>query len=230
MKHWKRWLISGIGTLVVLATAGPYIYIHFIEGPAPKPLSIGSFNSPSSQPVSSGSTQTQGTWVVTGGSTVGYRVNEILFGQTNVAVGRTSSVQGSLTLAGSAITKASFSVDMTSVQSDQSRRDDQFQGRIMETATFPTATFTLTKPIPLTKLPAENVQGTYQATGKLVLHGVTKTITFSLQGVRRSGIVQVQGSIPIVFADYNIQNPSFGGIVTTDDHGILEFLINFKHA
>ena len=33
-----------------------------------------------------------------------------------------------------------------------------------------------------------------------------------------------------MFADYNIANPSFAGTVTTDDHGTLEFLLNFTKS
>ena len=42
--------------------------------------------------------------------------------------------------------------------------------------------------------------------------------------------IEVSGDIPVVFADYNIQNPSFAGFVTTQDHGLLEFLLVFSKA
>ena len=35
LRHWKRWLIGGVVAVVVLAVGVPYVYIHFIEGPAP---------------------------------------------------------------------------------------------------------------------------------------------------------------------------------------------------
>ena len=35
---------------------------------------------------------------------------------------------------------------------------------------------------------------------------------------------EVSGSIPVIFADYAIPNPSFGA-VTTEDHGEIEFLL-----
>ena len=38
------------------------------------------------------------------------------------------------------------------------------------------------------------------------------------------------GQIPVLFSDYNIKNPSFAGFVTTQDHGLLEFLINFTRS
>ena len=80
---------------------------------------------------------------------VGYRVVEVLFGQDTEGVGRTTAVTGSLTLDGSAITTAEFTVDMTTLKSDEDNRDRKFQGEIMETSTFPTATFTITQPIEL---------------------------------------------------------------------------------
>jgi len=47
---------------------------------------------------------------------------------------------------------------------------------------------------------------------------------------RRTGNrIEVSGSIPIRFADWNIPNPSFGP-VTTQDHGVLEFLLVFAHS
>ena len=41
--------------------------------------------------------------------------------------------------------------------------------------------------------------------------------------------IQVSGSIPITFADWNISNPS-GGPASTNDHGIIEFLLTFRHT
>jgi len=118
---------------------------------------------------------------------------------------------------------------MTKVSSDRSQRDGQFQGRIMNTSTFPTSKFTLTKPIQLASLPAVGAQVTNQATGDLTLHGVTKSVTFPVTAQRSGSNLQVQGAIPITFADWNISNPS-GGPATTSDNGSLEFLVNFSHS
>src|SRR5581483_70256 len=90
-----------------------------------------------------------GTWKPTADSQVGYRVNEVLFGQNNTAVGRTNKVTGSMTIAGSTVQSVDLTVDMTSVSSDQARRDGQFRGRIMDVQSFPNATFKLTQPIQL---------------------------------------------------------------------------------
>jgi len=160
---------------------------------------------------------------------VGYRVNEVLFGQSNVAVGRTGSITGSISVSGTTIRAASFTVDMTTVTSDRTQRDGQFNGRIMQTSTYPTATFTLTKPIDLGSIPATGVQHTFQATGNLALHGVTKVVTFQVTGKYTGSAIEVAGAIPITFADWNISNPSFGP-VTTENHGVLEFALNLAKA
>ena len=47
------------------------------------------------------------------------------------------------------------------------------------------------------------------------------------QGGRTS---EIEGSITITFEDWNIPNPSIGGVVTTEDNGTLEFLLTFTHA
>lgn len=228
ISRWKRWVLVGAAILVVAAVGGPFAYIHFIEGKAPPPLTLASPSVTDASPASE-ATSPDGTWKVTTGSIVGYRVNEVLFGQTNVAVGRTGSITGTITVAGTSITRGSISVDMTSVTSDQSRRDEQFNGRIMETSTFPTATLTLSSPVDLGSLPEAGQERTLQVAGTLTLHGVTKAVAFQVTGRYEGSTFSVAGSIPITFSDWNIQNPSFGP-VTTEDHGLLEFSLIFAHA
>jgi len=239
-RHWLRWLIGAIAAVAVLAAAGPFIYIHFFNSaPAALSLSPGSSASASSSASPSGGAATAttaasgsvaGTWAVGSGSVVGYRVNEVLLGQNATAVGRTSSVTGHLTIGGSTATAASFSVPMDTVHSDKSQRDAQFDGRIMDVAQYPTGTFTLTSPIDLAPLPAAGVVKSYTAHGKLTLHGTTRAVTFTLTAERKGSQIEVAGDIPVLFSDYNIQNPSFAGFVTTQDHGLLEFLLVFSRA
>jgi hypothetical protein len=75
----------------------------------------------------------------------------------HTAVGRTPKVTGSLTLAGSTVTAASITADLTVLVSDSAQRDDQLRRQAIQTDTFPTATFTLTQPIALGSLPADGV-------------------------------------------------------------------------
>jgi len=232
-RHWLRWLIGAIAAAAVLAAAGPFIYIHFFNS-APAALSL---SPSSSSPASSSATadtaasgSVAGTWTAGSGSVVGYRVNEVLLGQNATAVGRTTSVTGHLVIAGSTATAASFSVPMATVHSDKSQRDAQFDERIMDVSQYPTGTFTLTSPIDLAPLPSAGAVKSYTAHGKLTLHGTTRPVTFTLTAERAGSQIKVAGDIPVLFSDYNIQNPSFAGFVTTQDHGLLEFLLVLSRA
>ncbi len=225
----RWWLLGGLAALVIVVVGGTWLYIHVIEGPAPAPLSLKSGASTSTGPATTAAS-VAGTWRVSSGSIVGYRVNEVLAGQDNVAVGRTSDVTGSLTVSGNTVRAASFSVPMDTIKSDESERDVQFNGRIMETATYPRGTLALTSPIALGALPAEGVIRTYHAAADLTLHGHTRKVTFPLTAERTAAGIEVSGSIPILFADWDIGNPSFAGFVTTQNHGLLEFLIKFSRS
>src|SRR5947208_15495152 len=150
-------VITGLVAIAILIVGGTYVYIHFIEDDAPDKFSLTSDDSTSTTAsgASSSSTGVDGTWTASSGSEAGYRVKEVLFGQDNTAVGRTTSVTGTVTIEGTKATAAKITVDLTKVTSDQSRRDAQFQGRVMDTATYPTATFELTEPVDFGSVPAD---------------------------------------------------------------------------
>jgi polyisoprenoid-binding protein YceI len=234
--RWLRWVIVGAVVVVVLAVAGPFIFFHFVEGNAPAPLSLKASATPSSAQsasavASNGSaTSLAGSWQVGSGSAVGYRVQEILMGQHHTAVGRSSSVTGQMAIKGTTVKTASFTVKMATIHTDSSQRDAQFDGRIMDVATYPTGTFVLTKPISLAPVPAVGSIKTYSATGDLTLHGHSVPVTFPLKAERTATGIEVQGSIPVLFSKWSIPNPSFTGFVTTQNHGIMEFLLDFKPA
>jgi polyisoprenoid-binding protein YceI len=241
--RWLRWVIGAVVVIIVLGVAGPFVYFHFIEGNSPAPLSIRLTPSASAPGISASGTQSAspgssqdasgsvaGTWAVGSGSRVGYRVKETLVGQSHTAVGRSSSVTGSMTIKGSTVKTARFTVKMATIHTDSAQRDAQFDGRIMDVATYPDGTFALTKPISLAPLPAAGTIKTYSATGTLTLHGKTVPVTFPLRAERTAGTIEVQGSIPVLFSKWGIPNPSFTGFVTTQNHGIMEFLLDFRPA
>jgi polyisoprenoid-binding protein YceI len=223
--RWLRWVIGAAVAVVVLAVGGAFVYIHFIESPPAAKLTLAPDSTGSPAPVGPavGAGAADGTWTIGHGSLAGYRVQEVLAGQNNTAVGRTSSVTGHLTISGASVTAATFTVDLRTVTSDSGQRDGQFNGRIMNTAQFPNAVFTLTKPIALGTLPKVNQIVHVTGVGTLAMHGVTKTVTATIQARDTGATIQVAGSIPVLFSDWSIANPSFSGFVTTKNHGLVEF-------
>ena len=168
-----------------------------------------------------------GTWLATSESTVGYRVKEVLGGVDTEGVGRTNQVNGSLTIQDTTLLSTVFEIDVASIKSDSSKRDSQFSGNIMDTATYPTATFRLLTPIELGAVPTDGQNITATAQGELTMHGVTQQVSFDVTAKIANGIIGVLGSIDITFADYGIANPS-NAFVTTGDTGLLEFVLAFQ--
>lgn len=226
----RKYLLFVPVGLVVLLVGGVLLYTKVIADDPPERLG---FQSPTSEAgtnaTGSASGAIDGTWNVVAPSQAGYRAKEILFGQSVTAVGRTSSVTGTMTVQGTTVTAASFSVDMTTVKSDSNQRDGQFQGRIMQTSQFPTAEFVLGAPVELGALPDDQREVTVPTTGRLTLKGTGRDVSFELRARRSSGTLEVNGTIPVRFADYGIDNPS-GGPARVGDDGEVEVLLVFAKA
>ena len=227
MKSIVRKVVAALIVLALLVVAGPWVYINLIKEDAPDALSLEPAVTTTVDEVQQLTNATDGEWAVVADSVVGYRVKEILFGQDTEGVGRTSDVTGSLVIANNEVTSAEFSVDMTTIKSDSSRRDRQVNNRILDTVTYPTATFALNDPIALTPEALAGSDFTANTTGTLTLRGVTKTIPVALTARLVDNVIEVNGSIEIVFAEWQIPDPSVSAIVV-EDRGLLEFLIRFS--
>jgi polyisoprenoid-binding protein YceI len=215
-----------VGLVLLVTVIGPFVFLHIIEGPTPKSLSIRPAT-PSDSPSASSSptaSTASGRYVVATSSQVEYRVAEILFGQSATAVGKTSSVTGAMTLQSTNVTAANFIVPLATVKSNESLRDEQFRTRIMDVAMYPDAVFNLTHPITLGTVPAVGKIVTVRATGTLAMHGVTRSVTFSIETEYTGTEFEVSGSIAIMFSDWDIQNPS-GGPAQVGSSGVMEFLL-----
>ena len=244
-----RWIAGFVVFAALFGAVGiPYIYIHFINKPEPKlsfeqrdkelaAAAATAANSETTAVVASTDTaaastsaavastdSVDGTWKIMSPSTAGYRVKEVLNGQSTEAVGRTSGVEGTVTIGGTSVTAVDLSVDMTTVASNESRRDDAFRGRIMNTGEFPVALFSLTEPIVLGTIPDVGATATATAKGTLTMHGVEKAVEVAVTARRSASTIEVLGTIPIAFADYGVANPSIG-FVKTEDTGVIEFLL-----
>ena len=221
-------VIIGTATGVVVlaaaaAIAGPVIYANTFNAQAEAAPSI-SASAP-------GATRTldaadaDGTWTSRDTSFAGYRVHEVLQGNDVNVVGRTKDVEGTATVDGGSLTKATVTVQVAKISTPESARDEYFRDTALQTDRFPTATFTLTEPVDVAKALDGGTQDV-TLTGTMDLHGVEKSVTADAQvAVGAGGDVQVVGSVPITFADYGVQAPSLG-FVTVDGKGSVEFSLD----
>jgi polyisoprenoid-binding protein YceI len=189
---------------------------------APAPTSSSALDPPATAHLA-GASMT-GTWATTADCIVGYRVVEDFVGglQNAEAVGRTSDVAGAVEVEGTTIRTATFTADVSTLRSDDPRRDRQVRDRLLDTDTWPTATFTLTEPVELGRDLADDDHVVATATGTLTLRDQARPVTVTVTVVRQGDEVQVLGGIDVVFADWGIPAPT-NPVVSVRDHGTLEF-------
>ena len=222
----KRGLVIAL-VLAVAGFGGTWVYLNVIRDEAPERLSLQ--DDSTDTPPSTTRDGIAGSWEATPQSQVGYRVKEVIFAQSGEGVGRTSDVTGNLVIDGTTVTEATFEVDVRTLKSDESQRDGHVHNRILETAKVPTATFALTQPIELDAVPAVGEVVTKRATGDLTIRDTTKPVTFDLQAKHTGATIEIAGAINIVWAEWNIPNPS-NFVAATEDSGLLEFLIVLEPA
>ncbi|MFI5046195.1 MAG: YceI family protein [Acidimicrobiia bacterium] len=252
----RRWWWIGLASIVVVALAGAAVWYFVFRDTAPPKVDIDR----AAESVDGGGTASSGTTSTTASSTaakgldgtwgvdstigdfnvsagtftsafVGYRVNEQLAGVgAKTAYGRTPDVTGSLTIAGTVVTAAEFTADLTTLQSDDSRRDGQLRNQSIQTSRFPTATFTLTQPVDFGTIPTDESTVSVNATGDLTLHGVTKTVTIPLDAKLVKDTIVVTSLFDITFADYDITKPSSTMVLSIEDKGIMEVQLFFTRS
>jgi len=162
-------------------------------------------------------------------SQVSYHVGETFFNEDNrfnVAVGVTHGVQGEI-LVDRAHPRQSrvgtITVDISQFTSDSGRRDRAIRRRWLESARYPTATFT---PTAIEGLPDAIVEGQeipVRISGNLRVRDVTRPVTFSgplkLQGATLTGTVRAT----IQMTDFGFDPPSILGFLKAENQATLDF-------
>jgi polyisoprenoid-binding protein YceI len=241
MKRRTRVAVGAAIVLVVVLATGGFTFWQLFGGSDPPPVALSPAAS-SAAPTATASAggSLDGTWTIddTSGSLAegtssfaGYRVKEELAGTgANTAVGRTQNVSGSLTIDGTAITAMQVSVDMTTLQSDDSRRDERLRTDGLQTDQFPTAAFTLTKPIAVGSVPKDGQTIQAVAVGDLTLHGVTRSVEVSIQAQRNGDEIEAIGSVDVALTDYGIEAPTGFLVLSIANTGTIELHLLFQPA
>lgn len=224
-----KWVVVALVVTAIVLIGGPYLFFAIFEGSTPGRLHLPPASGVPAGPLQPG--PVSGTWQIGAGSIAGYRVNEILFGQTHTAVGRTTHVTGGMVISGTEVTAADFTVALASVKSDQGSRDAQFRGPIMDTADYPHASFRLTSPIQLGAIPDVGRPISVPATGDLTMRGVRRSITFTLSAERVSATaIALNAEIPIHLSEWHIPNPTSFEVAQVGNAGTLEVLLQLVRA
>lgn len=230
-------LIAGVVVVAIVIGGGLW---WFLRDDAPEEVSLDAAVDQVTDTTASGPTDTtaaasgiDGTWAVdteTGefdfetasGTFAGFRVQEELSSVGSAtAVGRTGDVSGSFTIEGTTVTEADFEVDLSTITTNESRRDSRVQDAL-ETDQFPTATFTLTEPLDLGDGAADGEAVSVTATGDFTIHGVTESVEFPLEAQLVDGTVVLVGSIDQTLTGYDIEAPSSPVVLSISDEFTVE--------
>ena len=220
-----RRILLILTTVAVLGAGGAYGVFAMMSGGGPDPVELSQATPDGSGPAGS----LDGRWVVSGpDSFVGYRVREKLafLPAPNDAVGRTSSVTGSMSINGLTVSNVDVTADLRDLRSDREMRDNRLRELGLETDRFPEARFVLTEPITFRTHPEAGTRVSRDVRGRLTLHGVTRDVTVPVRGQWTWGRIEVVGSLGIRFADYRIEQIRLSQ-VTTEDNGTMEFRLVF---
>ena len=213
----RAWIIAGIA--LVAAAISIVIAVSLYgqsRDEAPAPLSsLGAGGT-------SGDFDPAGTWTAGVGSQAGYRVEEVLNGQDVTVVGRTNQVTATVIADDTEITSAEITVDVGSIATDSSARDEYFKNVAMRVTQYPEATFVFDTPIPAPDL--TQGQAEVDATGTLSLAGASKSVSLNMTIQRDGDNLIVAGSAPITFKDFSITAPNLG-FVKVEPQGLIEFRI-----
>lgn len=166
------------------------------------------------------------TFVVTpgNGSTAQYAVEEEFFGAPIpfvTAVGTTDQVDGSLVLAQSAegvtLQDGGFTVNLQTLTSDQSRRDNAIRRDWLQSNTYPNAVFSN---ISVVNLPADVTEGAdvnFQLSGDLTVREIALPVTWDVTARVENGTLTGTATTNVLMADYGFSAPSIGGMLKVTD-------------
>jgi polyisoprenoid-binding protein YceI len=220
-RHWWRWILAGAGLLVVLAVLATGLFVKLQSALPPLALPAGRASAPAG-PLT-------GRWTVATGSRAGFRVPENAMGFSNVVVGRTDGIRGTLLISGDRLLSATLRVRLTTMKIN-GKAQPQFAASL-GTRRDPVATFTLTRPVTLGATFAGGSAVTLTATGQLAMHQISRPVTFTLSARRDGAALQAAGSIPVAFSRWRIREPrGLGFLGSLAGNGVAEFLIILQHS
>lgn len=221
------WILGALAIVIVLVVAAPFIYKTARGGDDAPAAGV------STQGAEAPSVELDGRWTVIPGeepnaTAAGYTVNEILRGDPVTVVGSTDQVTGEATIADTTLREARFDVDVASLTTDSSNRDDQVRGAdILDASTYPTATIALAEPADLAAVPEDGSAMTVPMQVDLTIKGSMVRKPVDVTVLRSGDRLIASGAIAMEWTEVDVQPPNLG-FVTVDPTGTIDFLVTLE--
>jgi polyisoprenoid-binding protein YceI len=223
-----RLVAMALAALLVIGIGGGYAYLVFKDRNAPSPLTL------DSRAPGYPTALADGRWVVRSSeSIVGYRAREkyLSLPVPSEVVGRTSVVHGTMETRGGAIVATSVVVDMRTLKTNDSRRDETLRSsREPLWNKHPYGRFTLgSQPVELDELSSGSVVDVV-APGTLQIHDVDRRVEFPLQVQLSGGRFQVAGQLRTTMTNFGFDPPSVVGLTTVRNGVTIEIKLTFVRS
>jgi polyisoprenoid-binding protein YceI len=140
-------------------------------------------------------------------------------------VGKTTVITGGIVIGagGTVDTAASkITIDVTSLKSDQERRDGYVQHRTLETERYPTVVFVPTSVLGA-KLPLSSAEQSFDVAGNLTVHGVTRPTVWHAKARSSGNDITGSGWTQFTFADVQLTQPRLPMLLSVADTIKLEY-------
>ena len=151
----------------------------------------------------------------------------------NMAIGKTSTVEGEFQFSlngqpNGKVTK--FTVDLRTLTSDESRRDNRIRRQWLESEQYPLAEFVSTE---TQNLPASYTEGqevSFKLVGNLTIREITRPVTFDVTGKLVGDTVTGTAATQIMMKDFGFDPPSIAGMLTVKDGVTIKVNFTAKEA
>ena len=145
------------------------------------------------------------------------------------AVGETSDVTGIIVFGPDGTVKSESShitVDLSSLRSNETRRDNFLRRRSLESDRFPMAEFDIRSARGLTWPLPESGEVSFQLVGDMTVHGVTNDQIWDVTAQFNGGSVEGLAETSFTFDKFDMDKPSLFFILSVDDNIRLEVDFN----
>ena len=154
---------------------------------------------------------------------VSYSVEETFLNENNrlaTAIGKTSQVTGELTVDlenPANIEFSEFSVDISTLQSDSSRRDNAIRRDWLESSQFPLARFVVKELSGFPDSPQEGQPLQFKMIGDLTVREATLPVTWDVTATLNGDRLTGTATTFIMMADWGVPPPNIAGILIVKD-------------
>lgn len=166
--------------------------------------------------------------LATSGNSAHYTVTEQLASRNfpSDAVGSTNAVSGKIVIGSDGKVdsgQSDFKIDLTTLTSDSSGRDSFIQRNTLQTAQFPSAEFVPAEQQGLSIPLPTSGQVTFQLSGNLTIHGVTRPTTWDVTAQLQGNQLTGKATTTFKFEDFGMQPPKAFVVLSVQDSIRLEY-------